>query len=190
MTKTTLPRYAPMHGWTNRLLRVDLSGRRIWAEETAPRVPAFLGARGLAAKICWDEYPEPVDPFDERSPLMVMPGALTGTISPYSGRTCICGFGPQGLPYQWFTRSNIGSTWGATLKRAGYDGLVVTGASETPARILSAEEIRELGYVLSIPHAEIDEARIMCQRTHPDKGGDPREFQRWKQRLDKLRRRR
>ena len=61
---------------------------------------------------------------------------------------------------------------------------------ENSVRILSADEIRELGYSLSIPHAEISEARVMCQRTHPDKGGDPREFQRWKQRLDKLRRRR
>jgi hypothetical protein len=61
---------------------------------------------------------------------------------------------------------------------------------ETRARILSAEEIRELGYELSVPHAEIAEARVMCQRTHPDKGGDPAEFQKWKRRLDKLRRRR
>ena len=75
MIKTTLPRFQPMHGWTNRLLRVDLSSGRIWAEETALRVPAYLGARGLAASILWDEYPEPVDPFDERAPLMVMPGA-------------------------------------------------------------------------------------------------------------------
>jgi len=61
---------------------------------------------------------------------------------------------------------------------------------ETPVRILSDEEIRMLGYSLSVPHAEIAEARVMCQRTHPDKGGDAREFQRWKRRLDKLRRRR
>ena len=95
MAKTTLPRFQPMHGWTNRLLRVDLSSGRIWAEETAPHVPAFLGARGLAASILWDEYPEPVDPLGERAPFMIVPGALTGTISPYSGRTSVCGFSPQ-----------------------------------------------------------------------------------------------
>jgi hypothetical protein len=61
---------------------------------------------------------------------------------------------------------------------------------ETPVRILSADEIRELGHTLSVPHAEIAEARVMCQRTHPDKGGDAKDFQWWKQRLDKLRRRR
>ena len=44
----TLERFAPMFGWRNRILRVDLSAGRIWAQETAPDVPAYLGARGLA----------------------------------------------------------------------------------------------------------------------------------------------
>ena len=136
--RTTLPRFEPTYGWTNRVLRVDLSEGRIWAQETAPYVPEYLAARGLAAKILWDEYPRPVDPFDPRSPLMVMPGTLTGTRAPYSGRTCVCGFSPQCAPYPWFTRSNIGADWGARLKQAGYDGLVVTGASESPVRILVA----------------------------------------------------
>ncbi len=33
MVKITLPRCQPMHGWANRLLRVDLSSGRIWAED-------------------------------------------------------------------------------------------------------------------------------------------------------------
>jgi aldehyde:ferredoxin oxidoreductase len=139
--KTTLGRFEPIFGWTNRLLRIDLSAGRIWAEPISPYVPDFLGARGLAAKLLWEEYPEPVDPFEARSPLMVFPGILTGTRAPYSGRTNICGFGPQGYPYPWFTRSSIGSDWGARLKRAGYDGLVVTGASEDPVRILIQDDV-------------------------------------------------
>ncbi|MBN1581555.1 MAG: hypothetical protein JXA89_12700 [Anaerolineae bacterium] len=134
--KATLPKFDPMFGWTNRILRIDLTQGHIWAQETAPYVPAFLGARGLAAKLLWDEYPEPVEPFDPRNPFMVFPGILTGTISPYSGRTNICAFSPQCYPYNWFTRSSIGADWGARLKRAGYDGLVVTGASEQPVQIL------------------------------------------------------
>jgi aldehyde:ferredoxin oxidoreductase len=103
-------------------------------------VPAYLGARGLAAKILWDEYPEPVDAFDARNPLMVMPGALTGTRSPYSGRTNVCAFSPQSYPYTWFSRASIGADWGAELKKAGYDGLVVTGASETPVQIVIRDD--------------------------------------------------
>jgi aldehyde:ferredoxin oxidoreductase len=128
-------RFGKMHGWANRILRVNLSDMRIEVQEAAAYVPAFLGARGIAAKICWDEYPEPIAPFDPANPLMVFPGALTGSRSPYSGRANICAFSPQAYPHHWFTRSSIGAHFGAELKRAGYDGLVVTGASETPVRL-------------------------------------------------------
>jgi aldehyde:ferredoxin oxidoreductase len=127
--------YESMHGWANRILRVDLSDARIWAQEAAPYVPDYLGARGIAAKIAWDEYPEPVDPFAPGNPLMIFPGVLTGSRSPYSGRTNVCAFSPQAYPHPWFTRSSVGGRFGGELKRAGYDGIVVTGAVETPVRI-------------------------------------------------------
>ena len=128
-------RFRSMNGWVNRILRIDLTSMTVRAQESAPYVPDFLGARGIAAKIAWDEYPEPVKPFDPANPLMIFPGALTGSRSPYSGRTNVCAFSPQGYPHPWFTRSNIGGRFGGELKRAGYDGIVVTGAAETPVRI-------------------------------------------------------
>ncbi|MCJ7550365.1 MAG: hypothetical protein MUQ30_11865, partial [Anaerolineae bacterium] len=136
----SVERFAPTHAYRNRLLRIDLSDGRIWAQETTGYLPDFLGARGLAAKIVWDEYPEPVAAFDPRNPLMMVPGAMTGARSPYSGRTNICTFGPQGHPYEWFTRASIGDKWGHELKHAGYDGIVITGASETPVRILIRDD--------------------------------------------------
>ena len=138
--QATVPKFKPMYGWTNRLLRIDLSAGRIWAHESAPYLPDFIGARGIAAKILWDEYPEPVEPFAPDNPFMVIPGALTGTHAPYSGRTIVCAFSPQSAPYSWFTRSSIGANWGARLKRAGYDGLILTGASERPVHILIQED--------------------------------------------------
>jgi len=101
-------RFRSMNAWANRILRIDLTSMTIRAQESAPYVPDSLGARGIAAKIAWDEYPEPVEPFDPANPLMIFPGALTGSRSPYSGRTSVCAFSPQGYPHPWFTRSNIG----------------------------------------------------------------------------------
>jgi aldehyde:ferredoxin oxidoreductase len=124
-----------MHAWANRILRIDLSNMKIDVQEAAPYVPEYLGARGIAARICWQEYPEPIEPFESTNPLMIFPGALTGSSSPYSGRSTVCAFSPQGYPHPWFTRSNVGGYFGGELKRAGYDGIVVTGATETPVRI-------------------------------------------------------
>jgi aldehyde:ferredoxin oxidoreductase len=134
-TTVTLPRFETMHGWADRILRIDLSEMRIWAQETEPYVPDYLGARGIAVRICWDEYAEPVEPYDPANPLMVFGGALTGSRSPYAGRTTVCAFSPQASPHPWFTRSNVGARFGGELKRAGYDGIVVTGAGERPVRI-------------------------------------------------------
>jgi aldehyde:ferredoxin oxidoreductase len=139
-TVVRVPRFRSLHGWVNRILLVNLSDMSVTARETAPYVPDFLAARGIAHKIAWDEYPRPVEPFDPMNPLMVFPGTLTGSFSPYSGRTIVCTFSPQAYPYHWFTRSNIGAHFGGELKRAGYDGLIVTGASETPVRILIRDD--------------------------------------------------
>jgi aldehyde:ferredoxin oxidoreductase len=128
-------RFGRMYAWTNRILRIDLSNMEIEVQEAESYVPEYLGARGIAARICWQDYTEPVEPFDASNPLMVFPGALTGSRSPYSGRCSVCAFSPQGYPHPWFTRSNVGGYFGGQLKRAGYDGLVVTGAAETPVRI-------------------------------------------------------
>ena len=135
IVKERVGRFPPMHGWANRILRVDLSDMRVEVQETAPYVPKYLGARGIAARLAWEEVPVPVPVFHPANPLMVFPGALTGSPSPYSGRTNVCAFSPQASPYPWFTRSSMGGRLGGELKRAGYDGIVVTGASRQPVRL-------------------------------------------------------
>jgi aldehyde:ferredoxin oxidoreductase len=132
---TEVERFRSMHAWVNRILRINLSNMRVEVQEAEPYVPEYLGALGIAARICWQDYAEPVEPFGASNPLMVFPGALTGSRSPYSGRSSVCTFSPQGYPYPWFTHSNVGGFFGGALKRAGYDGIVVTGAAETPVRL-------------------------------------------------------
>jgi hypothetical protein len=128
-------RFRSLHAWANRVLRIDLDNMDVDTQETEPYLPEYLGARGLAARICWQEYAEPVGPFEPSNPLMIFPGALAGSRAPYSGRISVCAFSPQAYPHPWFTRSNVGGFFGGELKRAGYDGIVVIGAASTPARI-------------------------------------------------------
>ena len=125
----------PGFGYMNRILRINLSSMEAHSQDSREYLPDFIGGRGVAVKIAWDEYPEPVDPFAPENPLMIFPGALTGTRAPYNGRTSVCSFSPQAWPYNWFTRSNIGGWIGGNIKRAGYDGLIVTGKADQPARI-------------------------------------------------------
>ena len=70
------PRFPTTHPWANRILRIDLENMAIDVQESNPYLPEYLGARGLAARICWQEYPEPVEPLAPANPLMIVPGAL------------------------------------------------------------------------------------------------------------------
>ena len=170
----TVSRFQPMHPWANRILHVDLGDKSAWAEPSEEFLPEYLGSRGIAARLCWRDYPEPVPAFDPANPLMVVPGALTGSRAPYSGRTTIHAFSPQAWPHEWFTRSSIGGHFGGELKRAGYDALVVTGAAETPVRlqivddqvsVLPADDLWGLDIFDALEALDAAEGRGACHLT-------------------------
>ena len=119
-------------GWAGRILRVDLSEGRIWTESSLQYGTRYIGARGVAARIAWDEIPRGVGPFDLENRFMIGVGPLTGTSAPNAGRTTICSLSPQAYPYEWFSYSSIGGHWGPALKHAGFDMIVVQGKSSKP----------------------------------------------------------
>ena len=78
-------------GWVGKILRVDLTTRKISESSTFDYVPQFLGGRGLGAKICWDEVPPEVNAFDPENRLIFATGPLQGTLAPTSGRFEVVG---------------------------------------------------------------------------------------------------
>ena len=121
-----------MCGWTGSLLRVDLSAGRVSTIETAQYVPQFVGGMGVAARIAWDELRPGVDAFDPENMLFLMVGPLTGTLASGAGRVLVAGIAPQQRP-SVFSRSGMGGHWGAELKYAGFDGVVIQGKAEKPS---------------------------------------------------------
>ena len=110
------------------ILRIDLTHHQIdhikvpeeWARE-------YLGGASLAARLLYDYLTPELDPLSPDSPLLFLTGPLTGTSGPTTGRYVICGKSPAtGL----WAESNIGGYWGYSLRKAGYDGVWVTGKSE------------------------------------------------------------
>jgi aldehyde:ferredoxin oxidoreductase len=111
---------------------------------------AYIGGRGIAARIAWEELKPGIDAFDPENLLIFMTGPLTGSLAPSSGRIEVCGAAPQAYPKTHYTRSNMGGWFGPELKYAGFDGIVIQGASDKPvylwikdgeADILDAKEI-------------------------------------------------
>jgi len=142
-------------GWLGKTLRVDLTTGRVSTEDSLEQQRQYIGARGLAARIAWDEIPPGVGPFDPENRLIIGAGPLTGTSAPNSSRTTLCSLSPQAYPYEWFSYSSIGGSWGPTLKYAGYDTIVIQGQSPEPVYLWINDD-----------HAELRDARdLMGQGT-------------------------
>jgi aldehyde:ferredoxin oxidoreductase len=138
------------YGYAGEILRIDLSSRRITKLNTAEYAERFLGGRGIAAKIYWDEVKSEVKAFDPQNPFICITGPIAG-FPRFSGcRWQVCGKSAEMEP-ESFTYGNLGGSWGSWLKYAGYDGLVVTGRAERPAYIYIDDrgtiEIREAAHL-------------------------------------------
>ncbi len=114
-------------GYNHRLLRVDLA-RQAFAVEPMPEAVAldYLGGRGFTAKYVYDEVPPGTDPKGPGNKLVFAAGPLTGTRMPSSGRYAV---GCRSPHTGAIIRSISGGGWGAMLKAAGYDVLILEGVS-------------------------------------------------------------
>jgi aldehyde:ferredoxin oxidoreductase len=132
-------------GYVGQLLRVDLSKKKIFIEKLPPEniLRKWIGAQGLSIKILYDEVPPDVHPLDPKNRIIFMTGPLTGTIAPSSSRTWVTGLRPTVLTSGTATG---GGYFGPNLKFAGFDGIIIQGASEKPVYLWIHEgnaEIRD-----------------------------------------------
>ena len=117
-----------LKGYTGTLLKVDLSTQSVESTPLSEKLAEdYIGGGGIAAKIISETVTSEMDPLDERNPLVFMTGPLTGTIIPWSGRHCVATLSP--LTGIW-GESYAGGTWGRELKKAGFDGIVLTGKAD------------------------------------------------------------
>jgi aldehyde:ferredoxin oxidoreductase len=121
-----------MFGWVGKILRVDLTSGTSEIVPTSDYVPAYLGGRGLAARIYWEEVPPGVGAFDPENRLIFVTGPLQGTPAPTSGRFMVVGKAAQTAPVDSYCRSGVGGHWAPELKWAGFDAVVVYGRAERP----------------------------------------------------------
>jgi aldehyde:ferredoxin oxidoreductase len=117
-------------GYTGKILTVDLTARKIESLPLSERLAEdYIGGGGIAVKIISQMLKPGMDPLDESNPLVIMTGPLTGTVVPWSGRHCIAAISP--LTGIW-GEAYAGGTWGRELKKAGFDGIIITGKAEQP----------------------------------------------------------
>jgi aldehyde:ferredoxin oxidoreductase len=126
-----------MKGYGGRLLFVDcttgVSRIEPLAETTAR---ALLGGNGLAARVLYDRVPAGIDAFDPDNAIVFAVGPVTDTTVPGNSRACAVTKSPlTGL----FFDSTFGGRFPATLKRTGFDAVVLTGRAAQPSYVVVDE---------------------------------------------------
>jgi aldehyde:ferredoxin oxidoreductase len=101
----------------------------------------FLGGAGYACRYLYERLTIKTDPLSPENILMIMTGPLNGTFAPNTGRWVVCSKSPYtGI----WGESNCGSWFGAEIKKAGYDGIIIRGASDKPVYLEIRDERVEL----------------------------------------------
>ena len=119
-----------MNGWTGNLLRINLSTESVKKESfTEEFAKTWVGGRGFALKILWDELKPEIDALGPENKLVVALGPLAGIPAPNTGKTVVAAKSPLTGGYG---DGNIGTRVTVELRRAGYDGLIIEGQARSP----------------------------------------------------------
>jgi aldehyde:ferredoxin oxidoreductase len=117
-------------GYHGRILRVDLSRGTVAIEKIDPRFcRKYIGGAGFVAYYLHKEIKNRIDPLGPENKIIFATGPLTGIALPGSGRHCVGGVSPL---TGTISKSEVGEFWGAELKQAGFDAVIVDGKSSHP----------------------------------------------------------
>ena len=118
------------YGYNGKILRVDLTRGSTSVEEPSEDFyRQYLGGTGLIAYYLLKEQRPKVDPLSPESKVIFAAGVITGVPLGGSGRNAI---GAKSPLTNAFCSSEVGGYWGAELKHAGYDAIIIDGKAKAP----------------------------------------------------------
>ncbi len=122
-----------MYAYCGKILRINLSdGKTSVVELNEKDAKEFIGGTGLAVKMHYEMQTFKADPLSKDNVLILMTGPLTATRAPSTSRLEFCARSP--LTGIW-GESNVGGKIANYLKYAGWDGVMIEGASDKPVYI-------------------------------------------------------
>ena len=144
--KTRLP-----GGYMGKVLRVDMTTGKL-TDLNLPEEPMlrkYWGGQLFAEYVLLNEVPLQIDPYDPKNVIVGMTGPITGTgFTPGGTKMCFVYLSPA--THYTLGRGATSGYFGTSLKAAGYDGIVVTGAAQKPTYLYIGEdkvELRDAGHL-------------------------------------------
>ncbi len=123
-----------MSGYHGKLLRVDLTSGEIsnymYPEEWQEK---FIGGRGFAVKYLYENIKPGIDPLGPENHLVFTVGPLSGLSLPSSSKLIVAAKSPITGGYG---DGNLGTRASPQIRKAGYDGIVISGKASGPVYLL------------------------------------------------------
>ncbi|MDQ1371126.1 MAG: aldehyde:ferredoxin oxidoreductase, partial [Candidatus Thermoplasmatota archaeon] len=147
-----------------RILRADLRSGRFEDREVRDedRVD-YLGGRGLAAKMLYEENKPKVDPFDPENRLIFMTGPYTGTYGAFSAFYNVTTKSPLTGA---ILSAHSGGHWGPMFRKTGYDGIIVKGRASSPVYLTITDTGPELLDASGLWGKDVFETTSVLKRRH------------------------
>src|SRR6266498_5545952 len=151
----------------NKVLHVNLGDRTTWVEEPGDVFfRRYGGGRGVIAHYLLKHVPKNADPLGPDNVLVIAPGILTGAPVPGAGRHSV---GAKSPLTGGFGESEAGGFWGAELKKAGWDGIVVEGRAARPVYLWINDQTVEIRDASHLWGKLTDEVEERIREDHGDK---------------------
>lgn len=132
-----------LYGYAGKMLKVNLSTGEFTEFSSEKYLPEYLGGRGLAARLYWDEITPEADPFGEDNKLIFVPGGLNGTGAVGASKSYLTGKSPYQYPLHSFHCTEA-SNVGPQIKRAGYDAVIIEGKADKPVYLYITDQKKEI----------------------------------------------
>jgi aldehyde:ferredoxin oxidoreductase len=116
-------------GYT-KIAEVNLGSQEVKTRDVDEKLAyEYIGSRGWAASIIFEKVSLKTKPLDPKNVLVVAAGPLTVPNFPGGSKTTFASISP---PTGIYGDSNVGGYLGHRLRKAGFDALVIEGASRSP----------------------------------------------------------
>ncbi|MBE9470931.1 MAG: aldehyde:ferredoxin oxidoreductase, partial [Chloroflexi bacterium] len=148
-----------MYGYSGRILHIDLTTRKTWTESKPEEwYKVYIGGVSMASRLCWENIEVGCDPLSPGNPICMAGGIFAGTPVPVGGKYGLV----SKSPLTGFIGDSLSGSWTAvSLKRSGWDGIVVHGASDEWVNVFIDDdrvEFRDAAHLLGLGTTETEEA--------------------------------
>jgi len=132
-----------LHGYAGRILHVDLTTGKTHTEKlNTDYAKKYIGGIGLGMRLWLDNSKPNLDPLSPENPLVLALGPISGTMFPTGGNGhAFVSKSPETLA---IGEAVAHGTFGAELKRAGYDAIILTGKAEKPTYLWIDDDSTQL----------------------------------------------